>query len=401
MLTSDLVFARRRRDHLEVIPLAAAEQRRLYDVAGAYVEAAAEHVGKTREALETAWAQVPHQATDYRRLRGLQKLLLDRCRFETVDREVAAHRREVLFARAAEARRALSDGGWCRASVLAEVAASLNCEVAALESNLFADLKSNHRLVSAPPLSAAGLLDIYVWAQYQAVLLKATRVDITVPQIAPLAARVLFQQLKFRRLLYTVERIENGAYHLGLDGPLSLFRQVTKYGLQLALILPTLRALGTWTLEATVLWGPQRTSLQYVLRGEDPPTKAKPEAALPEVEAFVRRFESLKTPWRVAQADVLLDAPGGEVCIPDLVFTHRENGAVVYLEVLGFWSRPAVWRRIEWVQQGLGHRVIFAVSERLRVSEKALGGDEIGALYVFKGTMSVRRVAERLEKSIG
>ncbi len=69
----------------------------------------------------------------------------------------------------------------------------------------------------------------------------------------------------------------------------------------------------------------------------------------------------------------------------------------IYLEVMGYWSRAAVWRRVELVQAGLGERILFAVSSRLRVSEEVLEGDLPGALYVYKGAMSARVIAERLE----
>ena len=64
---------------------------------------------------------------------------------------------------------------------------------------------------------------------------------------------------------------------------------------------------------------------------------------------------------------------------------------------MGYWSRAAVWQRVELVRAGLAERVLFAVSSRLRVSEEVLGDDLPGALYVYKGTMSARVVAERLD----
>ena len=87
--------------------------------------------------------------------------------------------------------------------------------------------------------------------------------------------------------------------------------------------------------------------------------------------------------------------------MPDVVFEKRDDdGAVrrVYLEVMGYWSRAAVWQRVELVQAGLAETVLFAVSSRLRVSEEVLGADLPGALYVYKGTMSARSIAERLDR---
>jgi hypothetical protein len=69
----------------------------------------------------------------------------------------------------------------------------------------------------------------------------------------------------------------------------------------------------------------------------------------------------------------------------------------VYLEVLGYWSRDAVWKRVELVEKGLGERIVFAVGQHLRVSEAALDGGLPGALYVYKRTMIARAVLERVD----
>lgn len=83
------------------------------------------------------------------------------------------------------------------------------------------------------------------------------------------------------------------------------------------------------------------------------------------------------------------------LCVPNLVFQREDS--VVHLEVMGYWSREAVWRRVELVQEGLAAPILFAVSSRLRVSEEVLAGDAPSALYVYKGTMSASAVAERIE----
>jgi len=67
---------------------------------------------------------------------------------------------------------------------------------------------------------------------------------------------------------------------------------------------------------------------------------------------------------------------------------------------MGYWSRAAVWKRVELVQAGLRERILFAVSSRLRVSEDVLDGALPGALYVYKQTMSARVIAERLEQLV-
>ena len=108
----------------------------------------------------------------------------------------------------------------------------------------------------------------------------------------------------------------------------------------------------------------------------------------------------MRTPWKVAVAHDLLDLPGVDLCVPDLVFTHEASGRRVYLEVLGYWSREAVWRRVDLVEAGLPQPIVFAVSSRLRVSEEVLDEDRPGRLYVYKGVMSARAVEELLDASL-
>ena len=85
------------------------------------------------------------------------------------------------------------------------------------------------------------------------------------------------------------------------------------------------------------------------------------------------------------------------MCAPDLAFEHTGTGECIFLEVMGYWSRAAVWKRVELVQAGLPQRILFAVGQQLRVSEAALDDELPGALYVYKRTMSARAIAERLD----
>jgi predicted nuclease of restriction endonuclease-like RecB superfamily len=84
--------------------------------------------------------------------------------------------------------------------------------------------------------------------------------------------------------------------------------------------------------------------------------------------------------------------------VPDLVFVQHGTGRKVYFEVMGYWSRQAVFRKVDLVAQGLAHEVIFAVSQRLRVSEEVLPAELPAALYVYKGVMSPGRVKELLDR---
>ena len=76
----------------------------------------------------------------------------------------------------------------------------------------------------------------------------------------------------------------------------------------------------------------------------------------------------------------------------------RDDGLRVAFELMGYWSRRAVWSRIEAVEDGLVEPALFAVSERLRVSKEAMPKEAPSALYVFKGTLRPKAILEHLER---
>lgn len=400
MLTADLVRAFRRGDELRLRALKARDRERAVDLAGRYIELARACVGRTRGELDEALQAVPLPAREHKLGLGLRKLVMDRCQLEAqADVDPVALRQQV-FARAGALRRD-PERHFDRAAVLAEIAGAHQRSADEIERLLYTDLRGAHRLLGFQAPGAEDLVDAYVTGQAQAVLLRAVQVRARVWSRDPGIYRALFHKLKFLRLLYRLEPHEDG-YQLDIDGPYSLFRSVTKYGLQLALLLPAIQACERWSIEAEVMWGKQRTPLRFVVEGRAPRAAAETAPALPDdVAALLARFGERESPWRAAPASDILELPGVGLCVPDLVFEHADTGERVYLEVLGFWSRDAVWRRVELVQRGLPHRILFAVSSRLRVSEAVLQDELPGALYVYKGVMSARAVEERLGRLVG
>jgi predicted nuclease of restriction endonuclease-like RecB superfamily len=405
MLTADHVDARRKGGELVLRRLDARALAEAHELAEAYLEAARSHVGRTREELGEAWKEIGTRAQKRRLAAGLEKLVDDACGFDADDDLDPIAIRRAIFLRATELRRIRGDARpFDRDAVVAEVAASMGRTAAELEAALFSDLRGEHVLRAAPVANASTIVEIYELGQAQAVLLRAVRVTCEITAASPAAMRAFFAQLKFHRLLFTVERGGDAGFTITIDGPFSMFESVTKYGLRLALVLPALRMLDAWSLVADVRWGKERESLVFRMSSADARhrTAPAPAAHLPdEVQTLLDGLDALRTsgsPWQPEVASVLLDHPGLGVCIPDLVLRHRDGGEPVYVEVLGFWSRDAVWKRIELAQQGLGARIVFCASARLRVSAEVLADEAAAALYVFKGKPSARALLERVER---
>jgi predicted nuclease of restriction endonuclease-like RecB superfamily len=185
-------------------------------------------------------------------------------------------------------------------------------------------------------------------------------------------------------------------YRIEIDGPFSLFESVTKYGMELALLLPALVACDSVKLVAELRWGKRRERLRF--ETELGGGQAEPLALRDDVTALLGAFQADDSGWRAEPASEILELPGVGLSVPDLVFSKPGGAERVLCELLGFWSREAVWKRIELVEQGLSERVLFVASSRLRVSEEVLADDASAALYVYKGRINPKALARKLDE---
>jgi predicted nuclease of restriction endonuclease-like RecB superfamily len=407
LLTADLVHVRRRGEDLSVIPLGTAERARALELGAAYLELANAHVGLERGRLMEAFRQLPVSARERKLASGLAKLVLDRCDFEEPTAVDPAALRVEVFTRAAEQRRALQPRAELdRAGIFAEVGARHGLTAEALEASLYADLPEAHLLRGVALPGPRTLVDGYETAQVQAVLLRAVKVRARVQGATPAEFRRLFHKLKFLQLLHQIQPLVAGearGYEIHIDGPFSLFESVTKYGLQLALAYPEIAACGRWALEADVRWGKDRRPLRFVARGDARETEmVHGDPPLPdEVSRLLASLGALAPVWQARLSERVIDLPGVGLCVPDLEITKVSTGQTAYVEVMGFWSRDAVWRRIELAQQGAPAPLVFCVSKHLRVSEAALPEDVPAALYVYAKVISPRPLMERVERVLG
>lgn len=397
MLTADLVRARRQGSELRITELSSKLKPRALELARDFVALAEEHVGASRAELDEAFAAVAVNANEHKLALGLRKLVEDRLEFDVESELDPRALRSELFLAAASERKALPAGvAFDRQAFLAREAEARTLTVEALTRALYADLRQLQVAQSFRAIAPEQLVASYDFAQQQAVLLRAVEVVAEVQCRDAYAYRQLFRKLKFLRLLHRIEPLADGGYRIRIDGPFSLFTAATKYGLELALALPALRACERHRIVAQVRWGKERTPLTFTLEGRG--QSEREEVRLPdEVDALYARFQALDSAWQAEPASDILELPGVGLCVPDLRFVQRETGEVCYLEVLGYWSRAAVWKRVELCEKGLPARVIFALSSRLRVSEEVLGDELPSELYVYKGALSAREILRRLD----
>jgi uncharacterized protein len=407
MLSADLVIVHRRKQELVLPNLEGKSGDTVRHWAEQILDAARGSVGLPRQEL-AALVQVMGETQQARKLtRGLAKLLEDACDFQQADPELAAELRRDLFLRATETRRAASVAEpWDRQQLVRNVCQERGWDESTFDEQLYADLSGAQRLLRVPDWSSQQLFERYDEARVQAVLLRAVQVRVRYVRTSVLALRELFRQLKFRQLLHQSEREAETGLRLTIDGPMSLFESATKYGLQLALTLPALASVGPFELQADVRWGKGREVLQFTYGSKVAPSRQTAESSedeagssTDEMRQLLADLASEDSPYSAAAATTLVDLPGVGLCVPDITFVDRQHPKRrVHFEMLGYWSRAAVWRRVELAEAGLPEPVVFGVNQRLRVSEEVLDKKVPAALYVFRGQPNAKTLLARVEE---
>jgi predicted nuclease of restriction endonuclease-like RecB superfamily len=400
MLTGKMVRVRYARDRILPYYLNTDDESwRL--VAEAMLELFRELVGHTRgelEAeLEATFGDDPGQLVH----QGLAKLLEDRCELEVVAGQPPDKLRQAAF-RAATEHRKSGRPGFDRAAVVQQAAAELALTTQEVEQGLFADLKSEQRLIKFDDLNVDRLLQRYNVALAQAVLLRATRVHVTIRNEPPQRYRQLLRRLKFHRLLVEMERVAEKTHVLHLDGPLSLFSATNKYGLQLALFLPAVLLCRDFELRAELRWGAQRKPKVFLVKPSDGLVSHYADTGMyvpPELRMFVELFRK-----RVADFDLVEETEiyplGGGFWVPDFQLVHKEGGQVVLLEVLGFWRRSSAEKHLQMLRRYAEQPFLLAVSDQLHIEEGGL--DDLPAgIHRFRNMPLPDEVARLARERLG
>ncbi|HEX9732562.1 MAG TPA: DUF790 family protein [Thermoanaerobaculia bacterium] len=402
MLTSDLLSVRLYKNEIRPRYIDASHPESLA-LAQRLIEIFAAHEGRARHELDQELKDFLGTGTDFLLHRALAKLLHDRSTFDPESPADPEELRRAAFEAAAAAWRRPHDSEdprpfrFDRDETLAAAAAGLEIEPRDLERGLYADLKDEQVLTTFKRCRPQWLLRRYNTALAQAVLLRAEELTVRLEGQAALACRELFRKIKFFQLLHRVTRLDEG-YEIVLDGPASLFKAGTRYGVQMASFLPTLLHFEGWTLEARLRWGKRRLRRDFYLTPEAglrPHTRLLAQWQPEELRWFPEQFAKLESAWEASADAELVELGGQGVLVPDFVFRHL-SGTRVYMEVFGFWRKGAIDSRLKLLRRHGPRNLILALSKGLAADQEGL--DEIpGEVYVFRSSPIARQVLKLLE----
>jgi len=396
MLTLDLLRHRVEGDSVTPVYLTTTGGRKYLDIAetlvGIFGSCAGRTVGELEEEVEDAFGG----GTDYKVYRGLAKMMSDYVETEPPADVDAGELRRTVFTLAAQSgplvRRPDLLFEKTASDRAAEIAGEIGIEPDKLGPALYADLKANQVMTrldrSVTPIE---LIERYNTALAQAMLYRATRMIIDVSD----SYRTVFKYIKLARLMHTIKPREQG-YRIEIDGPLSLFSNVERYGISMAKLLPAVLKCGEWRLAAKVNVGEgqklfrlsPRTGLKSHYRDE-PAFDSSPE------EAFYTKFRrNTKSKWTIEREGSILDLKE-TVLIPDFKFTHAKDGRVAHLEIVGFWTPEYLAKKLDKLSRVEECNVVVAVPDALNCSDDLFSGPVVH----YKQRLMIKDVLPAIEEA--
>lgn len=397
MLTADLALSYRRGEEIRPRQLNPADPRWLRE-AETLVRIFKEHAGHSRGRLDQALDEYVGAGTNYRVVRGLVKLLLDRSEFATETSVEPAELRRLVFAKARESH-PLDGNEAARSRVTEEVARELSCAPEVVLAGLYADLPARQKLISFEEPDAAELIDRYNLAQAQALLYRSVRMRITVRPQAPDGYRALFGAIKAHRLIHSISGSADAGYLVDLDGPVSLFHRSQKYGVQMAVFLPDLLACAGWAMRAEIATRHDTAFFELDSERHNLRTHA-PEAwgyENPVRDKLLESWGRFDTEWTLEPSREVVTI-GASAFIPDFALRHPD-GQFVHLELLGFWTPEHLATRLGELEAAGLRNFLLAAWEDLRGSRDPFARED-PHVVVFKRTLDPAAVEWAAEKLV-
>ena len=303
-------------------------------------------VGRTRESL----AEEVNQLVDALPCetvigRGFEKLLMDRTEFQVPDDEEHPQTRAHVFAATSKA---LAEDDFEDYEAFRHwSAANLGLPLEQMAEKLYADLPAQNPVIEFRPINAAGLLHRYNCSLIQWLLLSAARLEIVLPGVKAGSLRQLFKYMRFHQLLADIQ-VDGEDCKLLIEGPLSLFYQTRRYGMNLARFFPALLHQERWSLRAELTVSETRKGLLQLDQevGIRPPTQRFHDYVPEEITRFRETVAEKCKGWQVLKTPSLVKLKGETRCFPDFSLKH-DSGTKVAIELFHPWHATQLITRLD------------------------------------------------------
>ncbi|BFM39481.1 protein of unknown function DUF790 [Synechocystis sp. LKSZ1] len=373
------------------------------------IETFQHHLGKTQGDLDRTLADLEGDSPQYRLTRGLAHLLKNH--FANFDIRspldpMALRRRVFQGAQppplTAEQRQRYLD------TLALQLGQELGREVLTqeIEQGLYADLPENRILTEFEAPTPETLLHRYNLSQVQGIFYRAHHVVLQAYRNDPGEYKLLFRYLKLFQLMAYIEGDADLGFTITIDGPTSLFKANTRYGLALAKLIPALLHVRRWHLQAQLedkdAYSGQRKLGQFELDHECGLVSHYPAGQAYDSmleAAFAQGWQKLDSAWQLEREVELIPLPGS-VMIPDFRLVHPD-GRVYLLEIVGYWRPEYLKKKFAQVQRASIDNLILAISERLNLEKAGVNFQNTPARLVwFKEKLKPQSILSLLEPEV-
>ncbi|NEO18632.1 MULTISPECIES: DUF790 family protein [unclassified Moorena] len=404
MLPTDLLISRQNGE--EIIPKRLLINNQTCAMAAELIHCFIEATGSTQGELDRKLSDWEGDSPDYRVKRGLAHILKTSfSTFEVVSPIDPKELRQRVFALAAQSvpsRQATQETLETLSTALSK---ELNQEVLPeqISKGLYADLHENRILTQFDHPAPEALLHRYNLSQVQGIFYRASEMTLNAHRNVPGEYKLLIRYLKLFQLMTYIEGDADHGFTITIDGPTSLFKPSTRYGLAIAKLIPALLHVTKWSLKATlqsrdpysgtIKTGHFSLNDRCGLVTHYPP--GKPYDSMLEA-SFAKRWESQKTEWVLEREVDLIPIPGS-VMVPDFRIVHPD-GRNFLLEIIGYWRPEYLRKKFAQVRKAECDNLILAISERLNLDKAGVTVKNLPAQVVwFKDKLSPKAVLELLE----
>jgi uncharacterized protein len=406
MLPSDLLMSRQNGE--EITPKRLGIGQKYGAIATDLISLFQQMQGKTQGELNRQLQELEGEDTDYRIKRGLAHILRSNfSTFEIVSPLEPQLLRQRVFALSAQAAPLPQTAQATLTKLADSLTQELDREVLPdqIRAGLYADLAENRILTQFETPTAQALLHRYNLSQVQGIFYKASHITINAHRNDPGEYKLLFRYLKLFGLMAYIEGDADHGFTITIDGPTSLFKPSTRYGLDIAKLIPALLHVTKWSLTAELQIRDSYTNTKKARRfslNSDcglvthyPP--GKPYDSMLE-ESFADRWDALKSGWILEREVDLIPIPGS-VMIPDFRLVHPD-GRDFLLEIVGYWRPEYLRKKFSQVRQSERDNLILAISERLNLEKAGVKVSDVPAKVIwFKDKLSPKAVLNVLQAS--
>ena len=229
------------------------------------------------------------------------------------------------------------------------LAGSIGITSEKLSEQLYSDLPPFQKVMKFRKITGEALLHRYNCAQVQGLLLRSEKIKLKLSESSTASLRQLLKYVRFNKLLAKIsfDHKKRKSIDMQIDGPLSMFLQTQKYGLNLANFFPAILHQQEWELDATVRIHKNRT---YIMRldqscGIRSHLRQFLAYVPEEIQKLGQQLAKKLPDWTLSSSNDFVHLYGENMCFPDYLLKHI-SGKKVPLELFHNWHSAPLLNRL-------------------------------------------------------